>query len=82
MIRIRYVEYLQEHKLRIVFNNGKAKIIDFENWILEGGKYLQPLRNVAYFKQMQLDEYKYSIYWPNGADFSSDILYEVGCDQD
>lgn len=80
MIRIKKVEYLSEYKLKVLFTDGKTKIIDFKNWINEGGAYILPLRNLEYFKKVRMDEFNYTICWPNGADFSPDVLYEIGID--
>lgn len=78
LMRIKNVKYLNEYKLQILFSNGKTKIIDLENWINEGGVYILPLKNIEYFKKVQIDKFNYSICWPNGADFSPDVLYEIG----
>jgi len=79
LIRVKKVEYLRDYKLKILFNNGKIKIVDFENWISEGKDfYLKPLQDLAFFQTVRLDEHKYSICWPNGADFCPDVLYEIG----
>src|SRR5438105_14292972 len=78
ILRIKSVRYLKEYKLKVLFSNGKIKIVDFENWINEGGTYFFPLRDLEYFKNVQMDEFNYSICWPNGADFSPDVLYEFG----
>ncbi len=80
LIRVKKVEYLREYKLKIFFNDGKTKIVDFENWISEGKGYLRLLKDVEFFKKVHLDDCKYSICWPNGADFCPDVLYEVGQD--
>jgi hypothetical protein len=78
MLRVKKVEYVCEYKLKVFFSNGKTKIIDFEKWISEDSVYLKPLRNLVFFKKVDLDDCKYSICWPNGADFSPDVLYESG----
>jgi hypothetical protein len=80
MLRVSKVEYLSEYKLKIAFSNGGVKVVDFEDWIFQDNFYLMPLREVAYFKKVHLDDCNYSICWPNGADFSPDVLYEVGKD--
>lgn len=80
MIRIKNVEYLSEYKLKVLFSDGKTKLIDFKNWINEGGAYILKLQNIEYFKKVQIDEFNYTICWPNGADFSPDVLYEIGID--
>lgn len=78
MLRVKKVEYLKDYKLKIVFNNGKTKIVDFESWVFEENVYLKPLRNIEYFKKVCMDDSNYSICWPNGADFCPDVLFEAG----
>jgi len=78
LLRVKNVKYLSEYKLELLFSDGKKKIVDFEEWLEEGGSYIVPLRKLDYFKKVHLDGFKYTICWPNGADFSPDILYETG----
>ncbi len=80
MIRVKHVEYVSNYKLKILFSDGKTKIVDFENWINQGGFYVIPMKDIEYFKKVEMDESNYSICWPNGADFSPDALYEIGRD--
>ena len=78
MLRVKKVQYLDGYKLKILFSNGKSKIVDFEDWILEDGVYLKPLKNIQYFKKVRIDDSDYSICWPNGADFCPDTLFQSG----
>ncbi len=78
LARIINVDYVNDYKLKILFNDKKTKIVDFKDWINEGGFYLLPLKELKYFKKVRLDAFKYSICWPNGADFCPDVLYKVG----
>jgi hypothetical protein len=78
MLRVKRADYVGEYKLKLAFSDGKTKIVDFKDWINEGGVYATPLRDAAYFKQVKMDEFNYSICWANGADFSPDALYEAG----
>jgi hypothetical protein len=80
LIRIKSVEYLCDYKLKILFSDGKTKVIDFASWLREKSEYLLPLCDIRYFKKVQMDEFNYTICWPNGADFCPDVLYEVGED--
>src|ERR1700722_16728058 len=80
MLRIKQVNYLNGYKLKILFSDGKTKIVDFQNWINEGGFYFLPLRDIEFFKKVKMDESNYSICWPNDADVSPDALYEIGED--
>jgi len=80
MMRIKNVSYISDYKLKLLFSDEKTKIVDFEDWINEGGAYILPLKDVQYFKKVQMDEFNYTICWPNGADFCPDVLYEIGKD--
>src|SRR5579862_7804068 len=78
MLRVKQVQYLNGYKLKLLFSNGKSKIVDFEHWISEDNFYLKPLRNIEYFKKVRIDDSDYSICWPNGAEFCPDTLFAVG----
>lgn len=79
-MRIKEVEYIGDYKLKILFSDEKSKIVDFEDWIKEGGEYILLLKDIQYFKKFQKDKFNYTICWPNGADFCPDVLYEKGTD--
>ncbi len=76
------VEYFNEYKLKILFNDKKNKIVDIEPIINKSKGMFHPLRDIKYFKKVSLDDTQYplSICWPNGADICPDYLYELGKD--
>ncbi len=78
MLRIKKVTYVSGYILQIHFSDGKVKVVDFEDLLSEDGFYLQPLREIEFFKRVSLDDMGYTICWPNGADFSPDFLYAKG----
>ena len=78
MKRIKKIKYLNEYKLELLFDDGKTKTVDFEDLIKEDGFYTLPLRDLKYFKKVRMDEFSYTICWPNGANFSPDFLYDIG----
>lgn len=80
MLHIKNFEYVGEYKLKLLFSDEKTKIVDFKAWIDEGTVYLLPLKDLKFFKKVSLDEFNYTICWPNGADFCPDVLYEIGED--
>lgn len=80
MKRIKKIKYLNEYKLELLFDDGKTKIVDFEDLIKEDGFYTLPLRDLKFFQKVKMDEFNYTICWPNGANFSPDLLYEIGLD--
>lgn len=77
-MRIKKVEHLKGYELKLVFNDNKIKIVDLEGQLW--GKMYEPLKDIEYFKQVSVDQDFITIVWPNGVDFSPDILYEMGKD--
>jgi hypothetical protein len=73
---VKDVDYIEEYKLRIKFENNKSKIVDLKNHL--NGTVFKPLKNLAYFKKVKLNKDIDTIVWPNNADFSPDFLYEIG----
>jgi len=67
--KIKKVKYVEGYKLKLQFNDKKTKIVDFEDWIRKGRGYFIPMKNLEYFKKVRLDDFHYTICWPNGADF-------------
>ena len=71
-LEIAQAEYLDNYRIKLMFNNGETKIVDLENE-LNGNIYV-PLQKIDYFKKFQI---KYNtIEWENGADFAPEYLYE------
>lgn len=79
-MRVKKVEYLKDYKLKLLFSDKKVKIVDLEPYL--DRRIFLPLKDIEYFKKVSLDDEQYpiSICWPNGADFSPDLLYEMGED--
>lgn len=72
--RITSVEALEGYRLRIGFDDGSSRDIDFEP-ILEGELY-GPLRDPELFAKVVLDPEVRTLVWPNGADFDPAILHD------
>lgn len=73
---VRCVEYVNMYRLKLSFNDGKVKIVDFENRLKEAKNMFLPLRDIEYFKKVKADGT--TIIWPNGLDLCPDVLYEIG----
>ena len=76
IIGVKEVEYIQNFKLRVIFDNSVKKMVDLENYL--DGEIFEPLKNIEYFKQVKVDKELGTICWDNGADFSPEFLYEIG----
>ena len=67
-------EVVGSHTLRVWFDDGAERIIDF--WpILEGPLY-GPLQDETTFNQVQIDMEVHTLVWPNGADFDPTTLHD------
>src|SRR3954467_799481 len=72
--RICSVECIPPHSLRVRFDDGLSRTIDFEG-ILEGELY-GPLRDPEMFAQGALDPEVHTVVWPCGADFDPATLHD------
>ena len=68
--------YLGAYKLKIRFENDEVRIVDLSDHL--DGPVFEPLKDLSYFKQFQVNHDIDTVVWPNGADVSPDFLYEIG----
>lgn len=74
---IRTVEYLGGHRLRLTFADGLVGELDLsDRFAGPVGSVFEPLREVAYFARVSVDEELGTVVWPNGADLAPDVLHE------
>jgi uncharacterized protein DUF2442 len=73
MHSVKKVEYLEDYKLKLHFDDNKIKIIDLEHFVTNAKNMFLPLKNVNYFKKVKTDGT--TIVWPNGVDLCPDVLY-------
>lgn len=73
LILVTQATYVSGHRLRIRFNDGAEKTIDFSRWL--GGKVFEPLRDLEYFRKFFISGG--TVCWPNGADVAPETLREI-----
>src|SRR5262249_45379431 len=73
---VRKVEYLEEYKIKLSFEDKSVKIVDLEKMLKNAKNMLLPLKNLDYFRQVKCDGT--TIVWPNGVDLCPDVLYRMG----
>jgi len=73
LLRVVDVEYIKDFTMRLEFNDGKRKTIDFLP--LLKGKMYEPLKNRENFIQFGLTDW--TVEWYNGVDFAPEYLYEL-----
>jgi hypothetical protein len=72
--RIKSFEQKGTYTLRLRFDDGSERTIDFEP-ILEG-ELFGPLRDPSIFARVALDPEVRTLVWPSGADFDPAILHD------
>jgi hypothetical protein len=73
-IRVTEVEPLHGFTLRLRFNDGRERVVDFaeELW----GPVFAPLKaDPELFRQVRVDPEIGTITWPGGADMDPDVLH-------
>ncbi len=72
--RVHCFEIVSAYTLRVRFDDGTERIIDFQP-ILIGESY-GPLRDLNLFNQVRIDAEVGVLVWPNGADFDPATLHD------
>jgi len=72
--RVTAFEILGPYKVRIEFDDGVSRTIDFEP-VLEGDLY-GPLKDPGLFDKAEIDPEVHTLVWPNGADFDPAVLHD------
>lgn len=62
------------HRLAITFADGVTRTIDFLPVLR--GELLGPLRDLAFFESVVVDDQAGTLVWPNGADFDPATLHD------
>jgi len=67
------VEYLENYKLNLKFNNNRIKEVNLEDELY--GEMFEPLKDIKKFKNFFISHN--TIEWENGADFAPEYLYNL-----
>ena len=67
------VRHVRDYVVWLRFEDGTEGDVDLRNSLC--GPVFEPLRDVEYFKQVQVDPDLGTIVWPNGADIAPETLY-------
>ena len=77
VLRVTDVRLLEGYRLRITFNDGVVREVDFTEDLerTAAGTLAELLRDPDYFRQVRVDEQLRTIVWPNGLDADPDVLH-------
>lgn len=75
--RVTNVKYLHDYMLELTFSDGSSGCMDWRERLERANPagVFGPLRDLAYFAQVELWAEAGTIRWPNGADICPDVLY-------
>jgi hypothetical protein len=68
--------YEGEYRLRLIFNDGTDRLVDLKEEL--DGPVFEPLRELAFFRQVVVNNDTGTIEWPNGADYAPEFLHKIG----
>lgn len=71
-------EYIEDYKLRLTFNNGAVRIVDFVPLMQKG--ICKKLQDKDYFRSFKLDPF--TVDWNNEIGFAPEYLYDIGTNPD
>jgi hypothetical protein len=73
MVAVTAVERLADYTLRLTFDDGSEREVDLADDLW--GPMGEPLRDLAYFRQVRVDPELRTVVWPNGFDLDPDVLH-------
>ena len=74
IMRVVSADYIRDYILRLSFNDGTTKFVDF--WPLAQKGICTKLQDKNYFRNFTLDPF--SVDWSNEIGFAPEYLYEIG----
>lgn len=74
ILKITNADYVRDYLLRLTFNDGVRKVVDF--WPLAQKGICTKLQDLNYFRNYSLDPF--TVDWSNEIGFAPEYLYEIG----
>ena len=71
---VRSFRIVGDYTLAVTFDDQTEQVIDFRPVL--AGKLFGPLRDLALFNQVQIDQEVHTLVWPTGADFDPATLHD------
>ncbi len=74
LIDVIEAKYVRNFTVWVKFEDGSEGEVDLSDQLY--GPVFEPLRDVSYFRQVQVNPELGTIAWPNGADLAPEFLYD------
>ena len=68
------VEYVDEYKIKLTFEDGKKRIVDFRMYLEKGGIF-KKFKDLAFFRAFHLDKEIGNVIWNDEIDIAPETLY-------
>lgn len=72
-LHVKKAKHIEQYKVQVTFSDGRKGVADLAD-ALEGEMF-EPLRDIALFARLRVDEELETIVWPNGADLAPEFIY-------
>lgn len=72
---VKNAKYIADHKVWLVFADGKNGEIDLSQKLKNKKGVFEPLQDISYFKNFKI--IGSTLSWENGADIAPESLYEL-----
>jgi hypothetical protein len=66
--------HVRAHTVWLRFRDGTSGEIDLTSALR--GPIMEPLKDVAFFREFQIHPEFHTLAWPNGADFAPEVLHD------
>ena len=72
LARVIQARHVAGHTIWLRFSDGAEGEVDLSSEI--HGEVFEPLKDMDYFRKLQVDPELRTVVWPNGADFAPEFL--------
>lgn len=73
MVEVTHVVPIDDHTLRLRFNDGVEREIDLSHVMF--GPMGEPLKDPEFFRRVRVDAALRTVVWPNGFDLDPEVLH-------
>ena len=74
ILNIVEADYINDFKVKVLFNDGLEKIVDLKEYIhSKKHPFFQPLKKIEEFKKFHVHR---TLIWDNGADIAPEYLHD------
>ena len=73
---VKFAQYYDGYKIKIVFEDGKSGVVDFQQYLHKGGVF-EKFRDMSFFKNFHINEELGVLSWENEIDVAPETIYSA-----